>query len=358
MKENTKKKSSFSNLFFLFAFTAAFLAFSMGYSALNSQQEKLKKYDGETNKVILLTSNGVTGDDINRILNDKKITIQLRYGLNDKLNDNMWYEITTEIKSDSFTRVGDLRYGNYLSNEDYNGDKNIGVFSNRLTKSKNFTVRNDTLLVPVEIDITEKARTFDTEAYIDIPNKLFYKLTGSNYVDNGQIPIVISGDKSEIDSSINLLKSFVLEKNNEALVDIKNYTVQDIESESTLMFQSSFLILVITVVNSISIAYLWVQDNKKDLAIRKVCGAGNIELLKIFFGKLILIALVAVTTSLVIQFIIGQVFKGMFLNLDIRLSLSNIFISLIASVGVSLISSIPALVYINKVQPIEILKEG
>lgn len=354
MKKHSARRK-FSNVFFIIAFTFAFLAFSMGYSALSSQKEKLLKYDSATNKSLRILGENIKSDEIVNAIKDKAVTIQLRRSLTDK-KDNSIYEVTTEIKSDGFTRIGDLRYGKYLSKEDYNSDSNIGVFSNGLNSEDSFNIINNQLDGGKEYVIKEFGRTFDTESYIDVTNGIFFKIANTKEIGDGRTLTIISGKNAEILSAIESIKEFVKDKDKNSNIEVYDFQVKDIETEGKAMFQMSFLIIVITIVNSISISYLWVEDNKRALTIRKVCGANNSALTKIFFGRLIVMAMISVCIALLLQYIIGIIFKGIFFNLDIRITLNNAIISFMVSIGVAFLSSLPALFYINKLQPATILK--
>ena len=352
---NFSNKNKISYKFFIFAFTLAFLSFSMGYSSLNSQNEKLKKYDGKTNKYLSIKSRGINHEKLIESIKDLKVTVQLRHTLINTKN-NSSYEITTQIKGDGFSRLGDLRYGDYLSNNEYNSEEEIGVFSNVLTKEKIYTIIDEAAINEMGIDIKEKGRTFDTDMYLDVPNKVFFRVAKTNDLGSGLINIILSGKEKEVSEGIKDIKSYVSEMDSYGIVDVYEFQTRDIGTDGKRMFQVSFLIIIITILNSISISYLWVQDNKKELTIRKVCGAKNKDLAKIFFGRLISISTISVIISVILQIVIDLLCKGVFYNLDIRLSFSNIIASFIFSFGVTFISSLPAIFYIQQIKPVSMLK--
>ena len=270
-------------------------------------------------------------------------------------NPNEEYDVfvTTCIKSDGLNRLGDLREGEYLTKEDYGSDKLIGVFSSILAGDEKFLLKN---MNGDSIEVGKKGSTFDTGRSIDIPNKIFFKITGQDTISNKNLEIVISGEDEEVKSSISNIRNYIKALDKDGQVNDYDYTDDDVSDAANQMIRASYIIIFITVINSISIAYLWVNDNKKEIIIRKVCGAKSINLVGTFFGRLVVIALISVVIALGLQWFLGTVFKGVFINLDIRLSLNNIQYSLLFSVGVAILSSIPAFHYISELQPAELLR--
>ena len=343
------------NIFYIVAFTIAFLSFSMGYSAIHSEKNRLQRYDGETNKSLSIRCDELYSSNIKNILKEDKISFQLMYPLSDS-DSNKQYDLITDIKVDGINRLGDLRYGRYLNENDYEREESIAVFSSSITSESEYSVKVINEETTEEILFKEIGRTFDTEAYLNVSNKDFFKIVGTENLVEKPIVMIISGEKKEIDKSISKLKKYVDGMEGDNLVEVYSYNTKDIERETHEMFFSFILILLIITINSITISYLWVEDNKKELVVRKVCGANNIQLTKIFFGKLLTNAIVAVFIAITLQYICVILFKGMMLDIDIRISFLNLCTTIITSIGVSFIASLPAFIYIGQVQPSIILK--
>lgn len=340
MRNYIKNKRIF--IFFIIAFTLTFLVFSMGKSALDSQNRRIAKYNNEKNKIVGVTSNyNLKAEELSELLKEIEVTIQLNY-LSD-ISGEM-YLVTTNVKEDGFSILDDLREGKYLTSNDYKSDDLVGVFSTTVSKEDKIKLEyRDEEGSLKSVQIKKIGQTFSVERTIDVPNKVFYKLTQTNNLADKNITMVFSGEREEIDGN--------------SKVDITSWEVPNKNDSGKELFNAALLIILITIVNSFALTSLWVMKNKKELVIRKVCGAKNIDLLNNFFGKLIPIATLSVVIAVIIQYIISTSFKGIFLNFDIRVNASNLFYTLVLSFGVAFITSLPALYYISKVQPANLLKE-
>lgn len=348
-----RKKIIFTGagIFFIVAFTLSFLAFSIGNSAINAQNKRLSRYTGDNNHIIqVFTNYNFTNEEMVELLKEQKITIQLSSNIiiEDKVG-----KVTTELKSDGLSRLCDLRYGHYLSKDEYLSDENMGVFSTGVTNKKKFTLRNiyDSSIIPIEVE--EIGKTFDTSITVDVPNNIFFSLlTSDDFVE-----IIFSGEPEEIKEAVDKLDMFLKEKDTDSIVGDYELPIDENEVAGKQMFGVSILIVIITILNSINICGIWVTDNKKELLVRKVCGATDFDLIKDFFIKLLCVSLISLCIAISTQEILAVVLKGVFLNIDIRLHMQNLIYSLIFSVGITLISSIPALYYIMRVQPAKMLNE-
>lgn len=351
-----KTKTKQPTIFFIVAFTLAIFTFSIGNSALTAQKEKFAKLDSNKNKsIVLKTSQKITKDKLLDVVKDKNISIQLeKIIVLGNSEDN--YFITTEIKHDGFSRLDDLRYGSYLSIEDYQSNEPIGVFSTALTKENNFEIKYTKNALQT-INISEKGRTFGTEKTIDVSNNNFFDIMGNPNFASQDFSIVLSGNKTEIEEAIKEIENYILSIDKDGIVDVYNVDFSDMRLVGSEMFKISIIIVIITIINSISISALWVKRSKKELTIRKVCGGTNYNLAAIFFKKLIIISLVSALIAVILQIAISNIFNGVFLNLDIRPRVDNIIYSFVLSIGVSLIATIPAFSYISKIQPVEMLRE-
>lgn len=354
MRNYIKNKRIF--IFFIIAFTLTFLVFSMGKSALDSQNRRIAKYNNEKNKIVGVTSNyNLKAEELSELLKEIEVTIQLNY-LSD-ISGEM-YLVTTNVKEDGFSILDDLREGKYLTSNDYKSDDLVGVFSTTVSKEDKIKLEyRDEEGSLKSVQIKKIGQTFSVERTIDVPNKVFYKLTQTNNLADKNITMVFSGEREEIDKSISLIESYIKEIDGNSKVDITSWEVPNKNDSGKELFNAALLIILITIVNSFALTSLWVMKNKKELVIRKVCGAKNIDLLNNFFGKLIPIATLSVVIAVIIQYIISTSFKGIFLNFDIRVNASNLFYTLVLSFGVAFITSLPALYYISKVQPANLLKE-
>lgn len=347
------KKKGGSSIFFICAFTLAFFMFSIANSAISSQNKRLQKYDGKTNKAITIKcKEGISQDTITDLLKDDKVTIEL---LNYVFNKD--YILTTHIKNDGFIRLGDLRYGEYLSKEDYSGEEAVGVFSSAIKSTDHFNISYyDDYDVEKNIEIKEIGKTFDVEAFLDIPNKLFFKLSKTNDVISNNFIMVFSGEEEEINNAIDKFKGYIINRDPESVVDVYNYNINDIEMDGRGMLEATMIIIFITILNAISISELWVKENRKELIVRKVCGAKNIELVKIHFKRLSLLSAISVLIAIGLQLAVELIFKGVFLNTDIRININNFLFTFMLSIVVAFISSIPSLIYITKVEPASMLR--
>lgn len=356
MKKSNKDLRT-TTIFFILAFTFAFFTFSIGNSALSSQKNKLAKLQGDKNRKLQVQANEIiTTDDIVDILNQNKVTIQLEREVVVQEDRSKNFLITTEIKNDGFSRWGDLRYGEYLSTEQYLGEESIGVFSSSISKDDNFELKYISENTEETVDIKAIGKTFDIERMIDVPNDIFFKIVGDNIVNSGSFSINLSGKEAELDKSIKAVKDYIIKIDPQAEVKGEGIIIGDTSKEAKQMFIASILIIAITIINSISIASLWIEDKRKELVIRKVCGAKDMTLAKLFLGRLFVVSIISVVLAIIMQWIISIIFKGVFLNMDIRIRFNNIAYSFVLSIGVAFLTSIPALKYISEIQPTEMLR--
>ncbi|MEG1482442.1 ABC transporter permease [Clostridium sp.] len=341
-------------VFFIIAFTLGILAFSIGNSAIINKNKNIERNSIKKNKSIMFTETKEANlDEVLSILEKFKLTVCL---VSDNLKDI--YATKTIVDFDGTNLTDDMSSGNYFTKEEFvNSSKNEGVFSGVLTDENKFTIEYSENDGAKNIDISKKGQSFQIYSEVIIPQKLFFKLFSEKDLSKANYYITIHGDENEISKAISEINDFVKAKDSTNKIEVNPYVMTTNGEEAQFLYKLSFLIIIITIINSISISYLWISDKKEELVLRKVCGAKNKDLFKMFFFELTILALFAALIAIIIQFIMVQISGGMIGTIDIRLNIKSI----IYSAGIAIISAylatIPIYVKIKKLEIVAMLKE-
>lgn len=349
-----KKEKLITSIFFIFAFTIAVLCFSLSISVVNSYNDKLKRFDINKNKLIKMSDENVTYKELKESVEKNEVTVKITTNIFTE-GGKYEYTIATYLNSKGIDTLGDLRTGKKLTGEEYVGSENIGLFSTGLTNENSFIVKLADK--KTEVQVIEKGKTFEGNKAIIVPIDLFFKITGVDEVSKEGYNIIVSGENDELASAIYNIETLVKSKNNKGEVVTLGVLVGDRRKEAKILLTSTIIVVLITLLNSTSLSRLWVENKKKELVMRKVCGAKNKDIFKLFYKEMLQLAGISTALAILMQLGISTVTNGVLFNLDIRLGFNNCFLSILVGVIVSLIVSLPALRYISKVQPIEMLRE-
>ncbi|MGL5087302.1 MAG: ABC transporter permease, partial [Clostridium sp.] len=248
----------------------------------------------------------------------------------------------------------DMKSGTSFDRDTLKDDGNNGIYSSRLDEE----FVQDIIGTEESIKISKIGSYYQTDRIVIVSNKLFEKLYKN--ISIKEILICVKGDTKAIKNLVvTLEKKFENKKRDNAEGDILETSMPTVENlvESKTLYKASILIFIVTIINSISISSLWVKNRKKEIVLRKVFGAKNKDIVKIFFGELALISLVALILAVIIQQILVNTTIGFISNIDLRLNFESLIYSIIVSIGVAFLTAIPSVRHISKVQPAEMLKE-
>lgn len=334
--------------FFIICFTVGILIFSVGNSAIVSQKNKLKEFSQDNNKIITFRNyENIFLKDIEKLVKNKNITILILRGYMDEA-----IGVETYILPQDKELLVDMKSGTKLTRADLSGNNNNAIYSSRLDKDFQFT----------DLEKNSKAKInklgiyYDMDRRLIINNKLFMNLYGDIDLNSSLIQVVFRGEPMEIDK---VIKDIELELKNKNIKDgliVNPLVIQDRGAEGQALYTAAIMIFIITIINSVSISSLWVKSRKKEIVVRKVFGAKNKDISKIFFGELVVISLISLILAITIQYILTKVTSGYIYNIDLRLNIETIINSFLIAIITSFSVSIPSLKYISKIQPAEMLK--
>lgn len=353
-KKTSKKRATF--IFFIISYTFTILTFSIGVSAINSQKLKMKKSSGDYNKNLIFElkedateDEQLNKDDIVNILEKENVSTIL------KRSQNKGNVVETYATTNGEFYKEDMKKGEYFIKEDFKSNKKKAVFSNTFVGDKELKINDNGEQKTIKFNNEEIS--YEKESKVTVPVKIFEKFQdGINFNDPTMIT-VINGEKEDLDKAINSLNSYIKNNANNFSVKVYDYITYDREAEWNALLRTTVLIIFVTLINSIGIAYLWIESRKKEIILRKVVGANNLEVGMIFFKELFKIAIVAMIMSLILQYILSITTGGYILDMNIKMNFINIISSFFITIGTTLVTSIPFLVYLTKIQPVEMLRE-
>ena len=337
--------------FFILSFTIAILTFSVGSSAIISQQNKAKEYSPDNNKfLVFLECTNINFDEIVNLLKDTDASFILN--VEDR---ELGACVESIVLGQDVESTLDLKEGVEFTEEENMKTSSKALFSTR------FDEESLELIIPrsgEKFKVDKSGKFYEISKKIILPYGAFKEIYLEDDINFSTVNLILRADKDKIEGHIKTIEEYVKKKNPNNSLKTSSYMTQDKSIEGEALYSASFTIIFITIINSISISSLWVKSRKKEIVLRKVFGATDKDISKIFFSELLIISITSVVFALIIQLTLSVVFEGSISTIDIRLNLSNFIISTLLAVVTALLVSIPSLKHIAKVQPIEILREN
>lgn len=344
------KERKATTCFFIISFTIGMLIFSLGSSAIVSEQNRNKEYNPENNKGISFENYiGVTFNEVKEVIDEENISAEIRYADYERT-----LGIETRILSKGKELKLDMKSGKCFTPDELKNNENNGIYSSRLDDEIEVTSFDK----KIKNKINKVASYYDIQRIVIIPNQLFENLYGNEDMIN--LSTILQGDPDEIQRVINKLEEKFKDKKDEDSkegMEVVKIELNLSGEEGKVLYNASILIFVITIINSISISSLWVKGRKKEIVLRKVMGANDKDIAKIFFGELVIIALISLILATIIQQILVMITGGFISNIDMRINIKTLLFSFGIAIITAFSVSIPSLMYISKVQPAEMLKE-
>lgn len=334
-----------SLVFFMFAFTLAIFTFSVGKSASDSQRARFIKYDSKYNKILDASDcKDLTIDELLNAIKTSKVSLQVIRKVDDS---NI--KIKTYVKTDGYFSEEIMLEGEAFKRGDFLVDENMVIKTSTISE-KDLILKG---LNGEEIKLNDVGSSYDRDSYIVMPSPLYEKIFGKVNLYDLNTTLVISGDLYELDLAFKNIQAI---KSGQG-IKYSDYEIFDSSKDSVLSKSLIYGIIFITMINSIGISNIWVESKKKEIIMRKVVGATDFQISKMFFGELIIIATVSVILALSLQKLIGVFTGGMLLNLNITIGFGNVLASVFLTVIMAFVVAIPFLSDIKKIQPIEIIRE-
>lgn len=344
------KKRSAVIIFFILSFTFAILTFSVGNSAINQQKEKAKKYTKENNIIVsFIECSDISMDEIIDLLENIDITISVS-----KYEIDIGVEIATVLQMKSFDIKEDMITGNFYTIKDFKKDKIGGIYSNILA---NKDIEVNSSVYGKKINIIKDGVFYDNKAKIIVTNKTFENLYDLENINQNNFSILLSGEKDKLEIGYSLLNEYIKNKDNKNNLLKFPYLLDDRSIEGEALYSAAILILLITLINSVTLSSLWVETRKKEIVLRKAFGAENKDIARLFFYELIFISIIATLLALITQYFICLFTDGYIYNVSIKLTANNFIYSSVVAILTAFMASIPSLMYLQKVQPVDLLRE-
>lgn len=343
-------KFNANNSFFIISFTFAILTFSVGSSIVSNEKYLALKFNPSKNKELHFN---VTSDikisAITEILKNENITLKLYFYDKDK-----HLQISTEFISNSFSLIPDMKSGNAFTLEDFNSSESIGISSSSI-EDISLDLKG---LTTERTSINRTGTFYQLSNEVIVPKKTFLKLLNNHNINFSPLFCLISGEEKDVASSIALINNYIKELDSNNKLDSYGYIREDRSLESAALFQASIIIIIITLINSVILSSLWVESNKKEIALRKAIGAKDNDIFLMFFGELSALSFISAILALSIHYLITLVNNGYIFNLNISLNISTFIYSLILSIATAFIVALPVIKKVSKLQPSILLRRN
>lgn len=341
-----KRKSI--NIFFIIAFTFTFITFLLGNSIMMNQEELIKKFSPNKNKIIVFKlEKDIEIQEIIKLIKDEEITVDLRF-----YDNKSEAYISSEFIKNSFSTIGELKEGKLFDHQDYLSEENIAITSSAFN-NKNLDLigyGNERL------EIKSIGEFYDITRIIVVPNNIFIKLLGENKINSPYLSFIISGEENNIMSSINVIERYIKEINSENELEIFSYMKENRKVEAESLYKASIFIVIVTLINSLTLSSLWVESRKKELALRKAVGASSMELMKLFFCEIFYISIISLLLAFSIHYIIFVISGGYIENLSIAINIRGFVYSTILAIITAILITFPSIIYLSKIKPSVILR--
>ncbi|MBQ6815168.1 MAG: FtsX-like permease family protein [Lachnospiraceae bacterium] len=137
--------------------------------------------------------------------------------------------------------------------------------------------------------------------------------------------------------------------------------IQTEDITMTLMSNGDMIITIaavgyfVSLVYAINIVVFWVENRKKEIAIRKAVGFKNSDIAKLLMSEMIGLSALSCVIAIFIQCVL-QIFMDTFVGYNLKIYISNIVIGVVVVFFTAAITSIMPIRKLLKIQPIEAMK--
>lgn len=337
------------NTLLIFGYIIGILVFSIGISYVDGLKHKIIEDSILEKNYKILNVVYSDSDGLSRLTKN----IKNQYGIN--ICQNIFeknykielmgtYGVSTSLFSPKIE-------GRFLSEDEQNGSNNIAVIGEAL---------NDLCYIK------------DNSKYIKISN---YELkvvgTIKDSVKNNRrvyIPLELFIEKNKDLSTLHFNFTF-LKKNidkNEVISKVKDIirsegAVYDIDNDSNYtnkeLFGYSIVILLISTINVANFSVFWINDRRKEIALRKTVGGTNTRIGGLLLSEMLILAFISLVVAFFIQGIISIfINKGSYFDFPFVLTVDNFIYSSLLAIVTAVVATIPSYLIALKIQPSMILK--
>lgn len=344
-------KRKLTMYFFIIGFMLAILTFSLGTSALEANKKEMSKINSKENIMInIYNSNDMKLENIVGIASNNNI--DLKVSNNIIMEDSSNFNMVTQLTGEELNINGEFIDGSNFTNDELEGNEMKAIVTEDLKDKK---IEYTDVITKQTITLKTVATVNGNNSDVYVPRGTFMNLFGNESLD--RFTILVNGSESDINKFKVELRNEVSKFSKEGQVEEMTNDINDMSFQGRNLYIIAIAIFLITILNSINICGLWVKDRIKEISIRKAIGANNFNIFNLMFGELLIISIFSAICALAIQFILSMLSDGKLAGIPIELSMKNFIVATMFAVGAALLSALPSVIHLIKIEPAETLKE-
>lgn len=341
-------------------FSCLILSTIQDYTEFVKQQKKLDEQNNINFDFALELDDKEREDILNKLFSDRRISLMIQ-GAQIRFEPGT-FPVGMYLNDDNYSMP--MLEGRFFNQEDFhNNDKEVVIGKEVLTSGV-VSIKNGEKYIKRGVEEykvigvvgNEKKRT-----YYDY--HLFFKINNFSIDTIKNSTFIITSDFISIEEMNQILKDMNIDKGKELFINInateKNDGTQD-EFSRAIGIGGLYLIFYVSALFCAALTYIlslvnYINGIKNEIVLRKIHGATRYDLFKEMTGRYILISIIALFLAIISSYIINKfsIFNGSYINFKSIGSITLFNIIVFIGIVFVLISQI----YINKVQPVEILKE-
>ena len=330
------------------------------YTKFVRQQKELDEQNNINFNFDLELSDEEREDILNELFNDMRISVMIS-GSQIRFEPGT-FSVGMYLNSSNYNMP--MLEGRFFDKEDFNNNYKEVIIGKEVLSSGIVSIRNGQKYIKrgveeykvIGIIGNEKKRT-----YYDY--HLFFKINNFSIDTIKNSTFTITSDYISVEEMNQVLKGMSIEKGKELFINVniteKNDGIQDLFSRAVgigglylIFYTSAFFCALLTYILSL---FNYINGIKSEIILRKVYGATKYNLLEEMLSRYILISIISLLLSSIFSYIINKfsIFNGSYINFK---SISSIALfNIIVFIGMIFI--LINHIFINKIQPVEILKE-
>lgn len=162
------------------------------------------------------------------------------------------------------------------------------------------------------------------------------KILNSSHLD-----LMVESDSEDVYPVCKQIKANILKRDPQAVVEgyEVDYEEQQVEAAKLQLAQSPvniyFLIYFFAIINCIIVSEFWIEQRKREIAIRKAFGMSNLQIISMLFREMLRISCFAAILCVFLQIIFSGLIGNIF-NIHIEASFGNVIIMIAMIVTTSL----------------------
>jgi len=239
--------------------------------------------------------------------------------------------------------------GRGFTESDFKNNTNTIMISSDV--QDNVIKKNGKKYFAVENDLYEVIGVYQKSTNkINIDSNYYYNMLASNNLDQNSNLLIGLYQLDGFDSTLSLLMNMTI------LLPIEIHENQTVNTffeklEKALSTQAInvfpiLLIIVMVLLNTSGITINWIEKRKKEIAIRRLCGATKFEIKKMLIKEYILLTSGCFIVGLSLAYIISKVSLWIFIGFDF--SLLTIIMAFIFTLLIGLASSLILITFYDK----------